>query len=78
MDNWNITYPAELEEAVNLFKESAPQDLKARRVTIVLTGHGIKDSKGNLSAGLSKPKERKINTNLELRDYYLNELFNGF
>lgn len=60
MDNWDINYPSELEYEVKLFKENAPKGLKAGRLSIILTGHGLSDIHGSLCAGLSKPKEHTI------------------
>ena len=60
IDNWDITYPTELEDIVNLFKEHAPEGIKVSKVKIVLTGNGIYDSSGTLCAGLSVPKENTI------------------
>ena len=60
MDTWNITYPAELEEEIMLFKEHAPPGLKAKPLTIVLTGHGLRSEDGNLCAGISSPKRKAI------------------
>lgn len=60
IDNWRITYPPELETQIELFEEYAPPDLKAKKLTIVLTGNGIKDHHGSLCAGLSMPRKKKI------------------
>lgn len=60
LDNWNITYPAELEMQVQLFKEHAPSHVRSRELTIVLTGHGLRSKNGLLCAGLSCPKEKTI------------------
>lgn len=60
LDAWKIEYPAELEYQISLFKEHAPSGLRAREVTIVLTGPGIRTKDGVLCAGLSSPRKKRI------------------
>ena len=60
LDAWQINYPPGLEDQVKLFKEYAPPGTRARKLTIVLTGHGLRSEDGILCAGLSSPKNRKI------------------
>lgn len=60
LDVWKIEYPAELEYQVSLFKQHAPPRQRARELTIVLTGHGIRTQDGMLCAGLSSKKDQKI------------------
>jgi hypothetical protein len=60
LDAWKIEYPAELEYQISLFKEHAPSGLRAREVTIVLTGPGVRSKDGVLCAGLSSPRNKRI------------------
>ena len=60
LDYWQLNYPAEVEYQVELFKQYAPPNIKAKKLTIVLTGHGLRSRDGLLCAGLSSERDRKI------------------
>lgn len=68
LDYWNINYPAEVEYQIDLFKQYAPDKVRAKKLTIVLTGQGIRNADGTLCAGLASPKDRKIY--LDTTSYY--------
>ena len=59
LDQWNITYPPEVAEEVNLFLDYAPKNIRVNKLTIVLKAdlHNFKGEKVN---GTSVPIKNKI------------------